>query len=86
MKFPLAWLVLNRWLWITILAMCTIMIGPLITVYAVLAMPPEFRGLATILILVSWGFAAGYKDWVISKRREERLKPYSFETPSETIP
>ena len=86
MKFPLSWLLLNWWLWITILGMSAILIGPFITIYALLAMPSEYRGLATVLIIVGWGFAAGYKDWVISKRREERVKPYSFEIPSETIP
>jgi len=79
MKFPLAWLLFNRWLWITILGASVVMIGPFIITYAILAMPPVYRGLSTILIIIGWGFASGYKDWVISKRRE-KIKPYVFGT------
>jgi len=74
MKFPLAWLLLNKWLWITILGISAVMIGPFITIYAILAMPPEYRGPATVLIIIGWGFASGHKDWAISKRKEEKFR------------
>jgi len=65
--------------------MCAVMTVPFITVSAILATPPEFRWLGTVLIIVGWGFASGYKDWAISKRKEEEVKPYSVETASETL-
>jgi len=87
MKFPLAWLLLNKWLWITILSLSAIVIGPFVVISLVLSLPsPELRALATFMIIFGWGIAAGFKDWVISKRNEERTKPYVFETVDEAIP
>jgi len=81
MKFPLDWLLLNWWLWITIASLIIIVIGPLVVISVILSLPsPELRGIATIMIIVGWGVAAGFKDWVVSKRNEERTKPYTFET------
>lgn len=71
MGFPLKWLLFNRWLWIIIFGMSAILIGPFIAVYGIFALPLSYRGLAIILIVIGWGIAAGYKDWVISKRKEK---------------
>lgn len=74
MRFPLKWLLFNRWLWITIFGMSAIVIGPFIALFGMLALPMQYRGLATFAIIFAWSIAAGYKDWVISKRQEEKLK------------
>lgn len=74
MDFPLKWLLLNPWLWIIILSISTILIGPFIVLYGILVLPSPYGGLATIAIIVGWGIAAGYKDWAISKRKEEKSK------------
>jgi len=81
MKFPLAWLLFNKWLWIIILSLSAILVGPFIVIILILNLPsPELRGVATFMIVFGWGIAAGFKDWVISKRSEERMKPHAFET------
>lgn len=72
--FPSKWLLFNQWLWIIILGMSAILIGPFIALYGIFALPIPHRGLATILIIIGWGIAAGYKDWVITKRKEEKMK------------
>lgn len=51
-----------------------IVIGPFIILIGFLALPVQYRGLATFGIIFGWGIVAGYKDWVISKRQEEKLK------------
>jgi len=79
MKFPLGWLLFNRWIWITILSVTFIAIGPFIVISIILALPTELKGVATILLIFGWGIAAGYKDWTIAKRQEE--KSVRFPTP-----
>jgi len=81
MKFPLSWLLLNRWLWIIILSLSAITIGPFVVIILMLSVPsPAFRGIGTILLICGWGVAAGFKDWARSKKNEKKIKPYVFET------
>lgn len=79
MKFPLDWLLFNEWLWITIGCLSLIAIGPFIVLYVVLSLPLELKGIATLMLIFGWGIAAGYKDWVIARRQEERMKPQTIE-------
>jgi len=74
MKFPLGWLLFNKWLWITIFCISAVAIGPFIVLSIILALPQELRGIATLMVIFSWGIAAGYKDWIIAKRQEEKMK------------
>lgn len=62
---------LDKWTWIVIFSIVLVLVVPLIVVWTVLQMAPEFRIVATIFIIVLWGVVAGYKDWVIAKRKEE---------------
>lgn len=63
--------VFSKWTWIIIASVILIMVIPLIVVWTVLQLPPEIRLIATISIIVLWGVVAGYKDWIIAKRKEE---------------
>jgi hypothetical protein len=74
MGFPLKWLLLNKWLWITIIGVSMVLTLPLVVVYGILVLPLTYRGVATLLIVIGSGIASGFKDWVISKRKEERMK------------
>jgi hypothetical protein len=74
MEFPLKWLLFNRWLWITIMGAAAVLTLPFIVIFGMLVLPPTYRAVATLLIVVGSGVAGGYKDWVISKRREEKMK------------
>lgn len=67
--------IFGKWFWITILSVTLIMVVPLAVVWFVLELNPELRLVATIVIIVAWGVVAGYKDWIISKRKEEENKP-----------
>jgi len=76
MRFPLGWLLFNRWLWITIFSMSAIAIGPFFVLSLILALPQELRGIAIIMLIFGWSIAAGYKDWVIARRQEEKMMKF----------
>jgi len=69
-----SWILSEKWLWIIILSLIVILVGPLLIVWFILVLPAELKILATILIVVAWGVAAGYKDWLQAKRKEEEGK------------
>lgn len=61
----------EEWLWLTILALIAILVLPLMIVWLILALPGELKLVATIVIVIGWGVAAGYKDWLVARRHEE---------------
>ena len=72
----MSWIFSEEWLWIIVIALVAILVLPLLIVWVVLMLPAELKIVATILIVVGWGIAAGYKDWVVARRREdERSRP-----------
>jgi Flp pilus assembly protein TadB len=78
----MSWILSEEWLWIIILSFIAILVGPLLIVWFILILPGELKILATILIVIGWGVAAGYKDWLQAKRKEEEDR----ELPSERGP
>jgi hypothetical protein len=62
---------LDKWVWITILSVSLVIVGPLILVWGILSLPTELRVVATICIIILWGVVSGYKDWLVSKEREK---------------
>jgi hypothetical protein len=76
----------NKWLWIIIGAMCTIVIVPFFIISIALMSPPWFSATIIISVITGWGIAGGYKDWSLHKRKKEkaRLKgqeaiPFNYE-------
>jgi len=71
----LLWSILtSRWYWIILTAVSAIIITPFLLILLIINLPPPWNFLSTLLIVVAWGLAAGYKDWIIAKAREERQK------------
>jgi len=66
----LAWLFRERWFWIVFLALVTIILAPFIVVSVILSLPPIFRLVSMIVLVVCWGVAGAYKEWTKSKREE----------------
>jgi len=62
----------EKWLWIIIFAVIMIVAFPLLIVYIILLLPFPFNTLVTILLIIGWGIAAGYKEWIISKEKEQQ--------------
>jgi hypothetical protein len=65
----------SSWFWIIVLSVALIVTVPFLVVLGILYLPPVWAFVATVGIIIMWGVAAGYKDWVISKRRESEEKP-----------
>ena len=66
--------IFDAWFVVTILSVTLVIVLPLIVVWFVLQVSPELRLIATVLIIVLWGVVSGYKDWIISKRKEAKEK------------
>jgi len=64
----------EKWFWIIVLAVSLVIGAPLLVVWVILNLPPLYQLLATVLLVILWGVAAGYKEWVIEKRKEEEKK------------
>lgn len=61
----------EEWLWIIITALILILVFPFFVLLLILNLPHPYNGLVIICIIVGWGVVSGYKDWIISKKREE---------------
>jgi len=70
-------LLTEKWLWAIILALIVIIIGPILIIWAILALPGEIKLVVTILIVVGWGVAAGYRDWLKERRQREEENHHS---------
>lgn len=66
----MTWLFRERWFWIVFLALVTIILAPFIVVSVILSLPPIFRLVSMIVLVVCWGVAGAYKEWIKSKREE----------------
>lgn len=62
---------LDKWTWIILFSIISIIVVPLVVVFLILQLPPIWAFVATIIIILLWGVASGYKDYVISKRNEK---------------
>lgn len=62
----------EKWLWIIIVAVIVTVTFPLVIIWIILVLPFPFNTLATILLIVGWGVAAGYKEWITSKEKEQQ--------------
>jgi hypothetical protein len=67
----MSWIFSEEWLWVVVIALAAILVLPLVIVWVILSLPDYMKLVATILIVIGWGFAAGYKDWIVAKRRED---------------
>ena len=67
----LTWILREEWLWIIIVSIVLVLVLPLVVIWLILDLPPAARFIVTVAIIIGWGVAAGYKDWLISKRKEE---------------
>jgi hypothetical protein len=75
----MAWILSEEWLWVIIVVLIAILVGPLLIIWLVLALPAELKLVATLFIIIGWGIASGYKDWRVAARREEEKKRRSSE-------
>jgi hypothetical protein len=70
----MGWILRERWYWFIVIGVTLVFVLPFLIVWVILSLDPAIRLIATILIITAWGIASGYKDWLISKRKEEKRK------------
>jgi len=64
----------SKWYWIIITAATAIIVTPFLIVLLLLSLTAPWNFIAIILILAGWSIAAGYKDWILAKVKEEEKK------------
>ncbi|MEM2102655.1 MAG: hypothetical protein QXM22_03995 [Candidatus Bathyarchaeia archaeon] len=65
---------LNKWLWIIIGGMCAVVVIPLMVLWVLMIVPPWLSATITILRLIGWGIASGYKEYLLYKRKSEQAR------------
>lgn len=80
----------NKWLWIIVAGGAAIVIFPFAIISAIIMSPSWLAAVITILIVIGWGVAGGYKEWSLHKRNQEKAKftgqdtiPVTYERHSE---
>jgi hypothetical protein len=68
----LAWIFKEKWFWIIVLALASIIILPFIVLTMILNLPPILRVVATIALVLLWAVAGAYKEWIRSKPESEK--------------
>lgn len=71
----MSWIFREKWYWFIVIGVTLVFILPLIIVWTILNLDPTIRLIVTILLITAWGITSGYKDWIISKRKEEKQGP-----------
>lgn len=65
----------EQWFWIIILSVCMVIATPLLVIWIILQLPFPYNLAATFILVIIWGIVAGYKEWIIEKRKEkEKVK------------
>lgn len=80
----------NKWLWVIVAGMVSIVVLPFFIMAVILTVPSWLSTTITVLIIVGWAVAGGYKDWSLHKRKQEKAKlvgqevvPFNYERHSE---
>lgn len=68
----MAWLFKEKWFWLILLALVSVILIPFILVTIILNLPPILRVVATVFLVVGWGVAGAYRDWLREKREQEK--------------
>ena len=64
----------SKWFWVIVVLGIFVVLTPFLFVLFIAMLPPPFNALATISVVLAWGIAAAYKDWILSKTKEEKPK------------
>jgi len=64
----------EKWLWIIIIALISISLIPFVIIWILLALPHPLNAVVIILLISAWSIVAGYKEWILFKKDEEKTK------------
>jgi hypothetical protein len=68
----LAWIFKEKWFWILLTVLVLMILIPFMVIMAILNLPPILRWVATVLLILCWGVAAAYKEWIKEKHEQEK--------------
>jgi len=60
------------WLWIIVFSLIFILVGPFVVIFIIMQLPQQMKIVVVVFIIVGWGVAKGYKDWILYKRKKEK--------------
>jgi hypothetical protein len=69
----MSFIIREKWIWIIIGASILAGVLPWVVIWLMLAMPGILRAVFVWAIIFSWAIGAGYKDWVVDRRKKEKL-------------
>jgi hypothetical protein len=69
----MSFIIREKWIWIIIGACILAGVLPWVVVWLILAMPGILGAVAVWTIIFSWAIGAGYKDWLVDRRKREKL-------------
>ena len=69
----MSFIIREKWIWIIIGACILAGVLPWVVVWLILAMPGILGPIFVWAIIFSWSIAAGYKDWLVDRRKREKL-------------
>jgi len=73
MKRTIDLFILNKWIWIIVFGCAAVIVGPVLIIYLIVLVPAPLKVAATFGIMIGWGVAGGYKDWILAKRQEQKI-------------
>jgi hypothetical protein len=76
----MSFIIREKWVWI-IIGMCIlVMVGPYLLMLVILQLPDVLRASLVWLIILGWGIAGGYKDWLTdAEKRKQKARAHRVE-------
>jgi hypothetical protein len=69
----MSFIIREKWIWIIIGACLLVLTGPYVLMWMILQMPDILRACTIWFLIFGWAIAAGYKDWLMDRRKRRRL-------------
>lgn len=67
----MSFIIREKWIWIIISMCILVLVVPYALMWMILQMPDVLRAFLVWFIILGWGIAAGYKDWLMDRRKRE---------------
>jgi hypothetical protein len=73
----MSFIIREKWVWI-IIGMCIlVMVCPYLLMWVIIQLPEALRASLVWLIILGWGIAGGYKDWLMDGEKRKQPPPQS---------
>jgi hypothetical protein len=68
----MSFIIREKWIWIIIGACILAGVLPLVVIWLLFMLPGILGSVFVWTIIFSWAIGAGYKDWVVDRRKKEK--------------